>query len=87
MADTVLSHLASSVVPGIDVVFVDTGYHFPETIGTRDAAQVIEGVTRAPSVVYSALAPNLRGAANAVAAIARARAVMSALSPVGLATV
>jgi len=34
----------------------------------RDAAQVIEGVTRAPSVVYSALAPNLRGAANAVAA-------------------
>lgn len=34
----------------------------------RDSAQVMEGVTRAPSVVYSALAPNLRGAANAVAA-------------------
>ena len=24
-------------VPGVDVVFLDTGYHFAETIGTRDA--------------------------------------------------
>ena len=37
MADAVLAHLASQVAPGIDVVFVDTGYHFAETIGTRDA--------------------------------------------------
>ena len=37
MADGVLSHLVSSVVPGVDVVFLDTGYHFVETIGTRDA--------------------------------------------------
>jgi len=37
MGDAVLSHLASKVVPGIDVVFLDTGYHFVETIGTRDA--------------------------------------------------
>ncbi len=37
MADTVLVHLASRVAPGIDVVFLDTGYHFPETLGTRDA--------------------------------------------------
>jgi phosphoadenosine phosphosulfate reductase len=37
MADAVLAHLASTVVPGIDVVFLDTGYHFAETIGTRDA--------------------------------------------------
>jgi phosphoadenosine phosphosulfate reductase len=37
MADAVLSHLASEVMPGVDVVFVDTGYHFVETIGTRDA--------------------------------------------------
>src|SRR3954466_3808394 len=36
MGDAVLAHLASSVVPGIDVVFLDTGYHFVETIGTRD---------------------------------------------------
>jgi phosphoadenosine phosphosulfate reductase len=37
MADAVLAHLASTVAPGIDVVFLDTGYHFVETIGTRDA--------------------------------------------------
>jgi phosphoadenosine phosphosulfate reductase len=37
MGDAVLAHLASRVAPGIDVVFVDTGYHFAETIGTRDA--------------------------------------------------
>jgi phosphoadenosine phosphosulfate reductase len=37
MSDAVLSHVASRVAPGIDVVFLDTGYHFAETIGTRDA--------------------------------------------------
>ncbi len=37
MGDAVLADLASKVVPGIDVVFLDTGYHFIETIGTRDA--------------------------------------------------
>ena len=37
MGDAVLAHLAAKVAPGIDVVFLDTGYHFPETIGTRDA--------------------------------------------------
>ncbi|WP_166354004.1 phosphoadenylyl-sulfate reductase [Phytoactinopolyspora limicola] len=37
MADGVLSHVASQAVPGIKVLFLDTGYHFAETIGTRDA--------------------------------------------------
>jgi phosphoadenosine phosphosulfate reductase len=37
MADAVLAHLAGQVSPDIDVVFLDTGYHFAETIGTRDA--------------------------------------------------
>ncbi|WP_372736785.1 phosphoadenylyl-sulfate reductase [Nocardioides sp.] len=37
MGDAVLAHLAAQVVPGIDVVFLDTGYHFVETLGTRDA--------------------------------------------------
>lgn len=37
MGDAVMAHLASTVAPGIDVVFLDTGYHFPETLGTRDA--------------------------------------------------
>jgi phosphoadenosine phosphosulfate reductase len=36
MADGLLSHLASEAVPGVHVVFLDTGYHFAETIGTRD---------------------------------------------------
>lgn len=39
MADAVLTHLASRVAPGIDVLFLDTGYHFAETIGTRDAVE------------------------------------------------
>lgn len=37
-SDTVLAHLAGRVAPGVDVLFLDTGYHFPETLGTRDAA-------------------------------------------------
>lgn len=44
MADTVMLHLAEQVAPGIDVVFLDTGYHFVETIGTRDAVQQIFNV-------------------------------------------
>ncbi len=39
MGDAVLAHLASTVAPGVDVVFLDTGYHFVETIGTRDAVE------------------------------------------------
>ena len=39
MGDAVLAHVASRVAPGIDVVFLDTGYHFAETIGTRDAVE------------------------------------------------
>lgn len=44
MADTVLIHLAEQVVPGIDVIFLDTGYHFAETIGTRDAVASVHNV-------------------------------------------
>ena len=47
MADAVLPHLASQVRPGVDVIFLDTGYHFPETIGTRDAVAATMPVTRA----------------------------------------
>ena len=36
MADGLLSHLAGRAIPGVNVVFLDTGYHFAETIGTRD---------------------------------------------------
>jgi phosphoadenosine phosphosulfate reductase len=45
MGDAVLAHVAAKVVPGVDVVFLDTGYHFAETIGTRDAVQHTMNVT------------------------------------------
>src|SRR5919112_44072 len=44
MADTVMIHLAEQVAPGIDVIFLDTGYHFVETIGTRDAVSLVHDV-------------------------------------------
>ena len=37
MADAVVPDLAARVRPGVDVIFLDTGYHFAETLGTRDA--------------------------------------------------
>jgi phosphoadenosine phosphosulfate reductase len=37
MADAVLPALVAQQLPGVDVLFLETGYHFPETIGTRDA--------------------------------------------------
>ena len=37
MTDAVLVDIVSRVAPGTDVVFLDTGYHFAETLGTRDA--------------------------------------------------
>ncbi|MGA4838903.1 phosphoadenylyl-sulfate reductase [Streptomyces sp. G45] len=45
MEDAVVAHLASRARPGVDVVFLDTGYHFPETIGTRDAVAAVMDVT------------------------------------------
>ncbi|MET9608515.1 phosphoadenosine phosphosulfate reductase family protein, partial [Streptomyces sp. NPDC006512] len=44
MEDAVVAHLASRVRPGVDVVFLDTGYHFEETIGTRDAVDAVMDV-------------------------------------------
>lgn len=47
MEDAVVAHLASRVFTGdhrVDVVFLDTGYHFPETIGTRDAVEAVMDV-------------------------------------------
>ncbi|MGO9926630.1 MAG: phosphoadenylyl-sulfate reductase [Mycobacterium sp.] len=41
MADAVLVDLAAQVRPGVPVIFLDTGYHFVETIGTRDAIESV----------------------------------------------
>ena len=44
MQDAVLVDLAAKVRPGVDVLFLDTGYHFAETIGTRDAVAAVYDV-------------------------------------------
>jgi phosophoadenylyl-sulfate reductase (thioredoxin) len=43
MQDLVLPHLFAKVIPGIEVLFLETGYHFRETLQTRDlAARVLQ---------------------------------------------
>lgn len=44
MQDGALVHLAAQVHPGVDVLFLETGYHFAETLGTRDAVEQVYGV-------------------------------------------
>ncbi|GAA2587857.1 phosphoadenylyl-sulfate reductase [Actinomadura fulvescens] len=68
MSDAALIHLVSKVKPGIDVLFVDTGYHFAETIGTRDAVEAVYPVnvinvtpTRTVEEQEAALGPRLNG--------------------------
>jgi len=41
MTDAVLVNLVAKHLPGVDVLFLDTGYHFPETVGTRDAVAAV----------------------------------------------
>ena len=57
MADGLLSHLASRVIPGVNVVFLDTGYHFAETIGTRDWITSVLPIT-----LVNVTAPSVRSA-------------------------
>ncbi len=48
MQDAVLAHVVGQEMPGIDVLFLDTGYHFAETLATRD-----EVARRLPVTVVS----------------------------------
>nr|WP_207223854.1 phosphoadenylyl-sulfate reductase [Pseudonocardia sediminis] len=41
MQDAVLVDLATKAKPDVDVLFLETGYHFAETIGTRDAVDAV----------------------------------------------
>jgi phosphoadenosine phosphosulfate reductase len=41
MQDAVLIDLAVAAKPNVDVLFLETGYHFAETIGTRDAVATV----------------------------------------------
>ncbi|MBB5641621.1 phosphoadenosine phosphosulfate reductase [Cryobacterium roopkundense] len=45
MADAVLPALVAKQLPGVDVLFLDTGYHFAETYETRDAVAAALDVT------------------------------------------
>lgn len=36
MQDAVLPHVISRFAPGVDVLFLDTGYHFSDTLATRN---------------------------------------------------
>jgi phosphoadenosine phosphosulfate reductase len=45
MADGVVAHLASRALPGVPVAFLDTGLHFAETYGTRDALAATLDIT------------------------------------------
>jgi phosphoadenosine phosphosulfate reductase len=48
MADAVLADVASRIAPGVDVLFLDTGYHFAETLGTADAVGATMNVNLIP---------------------------------------
>ena len=39
MQDAVLIDIATKVDPAIEVVFIDTGYHFPDTLDTVEAVR------------------------------------------------
>lgn len=50
MQDTILPHLFGTRLPGVEVLFLETGYHFPQTLATRD-----EAARRLPITVVNAL--------------------------------
>lgn len=52
-ADAVLVHVVSRVIPGVDVIFLDTGLHFTETLDVRDR------VARDMNVTVRSVRPSL----------------------------
>ncbi len=52
-SDGVMAYLAARALPGVDLLFGDTGYHFVETLGLRDV------VSATQSVNVRSLAPEL----------------------------
>ncbi|GAA1250872.1 phosphoadenylyl-sulfate reductase [Oryzihumus leptocrescens] len=50
MQDTILPHMFAEALPGVQVLFLQTGYHFTETLQTRD-----EAAGRLPITVVEAL--------------------------------
>ena len=50
MQDTILPHMFGTRLPGVDVLFLETGYHFAETTATRE-----ESAKRFPITIINAL--------------------------------
>lgn len=50
MQDTILPHMFGAKLAGVDVLFLETGYHFKETIETRD-----EAAKRFPITIINAM--------------------------------
>jgi phosphoadenosine phosphosulfate reductase len=50
MQDTILPHLFGTRLSGVEILFLETGYHFPETIATRD-----EAARRFPITIVNAM--------------------------------
>jgi len=44
MTDTVIAHLVSRVAPEVPVLFLETGYHFPETIEVLEEVKETYGI-------------------------------------------
>jgi len=47
-SSAVIIHIVSSVIPGVDVLFIDTGYHFPET---WDYIRILQGIMKFSLVI------------------------------------
>ena len=65
MADGVVAHLAARALPGVKVAFLDTGLHFAETIGTRDAIAAtldVQVITATPELTLEEQAEKLGAA-------------------------
>lgn len=50
MQDAILAHMFSTRLAGVDVLFLETGYHFKETLATRD-----EAARRFPITIINAM--------------------------------
>ena len=53
MTDAVLIDLAIKVDPAIEVIFIDTGYHFPETLETVEEVRRHYGLNLISSIRHS----------------------------------
>ena len=60
MQDAVLIDLAVKAKPDVDVLFLETGYHFAETIGTRDAVATVYPEVRIVNAAGRAVASPTR---------------------------